>query len=145
VRFFLTTFPLRRATFDRRVDRGLQLSWVRIFLEVYLFRHATAARRDTFLQAAANNPLDPQSLRVSSFGFPRRPAAIRRPLCRFFIVLDDFTAASSVGTSRHPIKDRRESFRTGSREESNRDVQLVAESQGLDIVEGSTFTETVED
>jgi hypothetical protein len=43
VRSFLTTLTLRRATFDRRVDRGLQSSWVRIFLEMYLFRHATVA------------------------------------------------------------------------------------------------------
>jgi hypothetical protein len=64
-----------------------------------LFRHATVAQRDSFLQAATNFLQDSQSPQVSLVGFTRRPAAICRPLCRFFITLEDFTAASSLGTS----------------------------------------------
>jgi hypothetical protein len=76
------------------------LALVHLFLTMFLLRHVTLARRDIFLQAAANFLRDPQSPRVSSFGSPRRPAASFRPLCRFFIVPEDFTKASSVGTSR---------------------------------------------
>lgn len=57
----------------------------------------------TFLQAAANLLQGPQFPLLSSFGPPRRPAAGFRPLGRFFIVLEDFTAASSVWTSRCSI------------------------------------------
>jgi hypothetical protein len=71
----------------------------------YSLRHATPARRDTFLQAAANFLQDLQIPRVSSFGSPRRPAARCRPRCCFFIVAEDFTAASSVRTSRWSTSD----------------------------------------
>jgi hypothetical protein len=98
--------PLRRATRAQRgislaaaanAFRGPQFSWVRTFLKKFPLRHATAAQQDTFLQAAANFFRDPQSPRASSFGSPHRPAARCRPLCRFFIVPEDFTAASSIG------------------------------------------------
>jgi hypothetical protein len=75
---------------------GPQFSWVLIFLMRFLFRHATVAQLDTFLQAAANFLRDPQSPRVSSFGSPRRPAADLLPLCRFFRPLTGFTTASSL-------------------------------------------------
>jgi hypothetical protein len=84
-----------------RSFRGPQFPWVRILLKKFPSRRATAARRDTFLQTAANFLRDPQSPRVSSFGSPRRRAARCRPLCHFFSVPEDFTAASSVGTSRY--------------------------------------------
>jgi hypothetical protein len=63
-----------------------------------LFHHATVARRDTFLQAAANSLRDSQSPRVRFVGFTFCPTAICRPLCCFFVIPEDFTAASSVGT-----------------------------------------------
>jgi hypothetical protein len=53
-----------------------------------LFRHVTAAQRDTFLQAATNFLRDSPSPRISFVGFTRRPAAIRRPLGRFFVALE---------------------------------------------------------
>jgi hypothetical protein len=87
--------------------RGPQFPWVWIFLKMFLLRLATAARRDTFLQAAANFLREPQTPRVSSFGSPRRPAARCWPLCRFFIVPEDITTASSVGTSRCSTSDLR--------------------------------------
>jgi hypothetical protein len=104
------TFLLHHGTVTRRVVflwatvnlfRGPQFPWVPIFLKMFLLHSATAARRDTFLQATANFLWDPQTTRVSSFGSPRRPAARCRPLCRFFIVLEDFTAASSIRTFWH--------------------------------------------
>jgi hypothetical protein len=48
--------------------------------------HATVARRDAFLQAAASFFRDPRSPRLSSFGSTRRPAACFRPLCRFSVL-----------------------------------------------------------
>jgi hypothetical protein len=77
----------------------IKLRWVQIFLKTFPLRHANAAQQDTFLQAAANFLWDPQYLRVSSFGYPCHPAARCQPLCPFFIVPEDFTVASSVGTS----------------------------------------------
>jgi hypothetical protein len=65
---------------------------------MYLLHHATAAQRDTFLQAATNLPRDPQSPQVSFVGLTRRPAAISWPLYRFFVTLEDFPAAFSLGT-----------------------------------------------
>jgi hypothetical protein len=113
-RVFLTTPLLHRAAHAQRVIflpatldflRDPPFPRVRIVLKMFLLRHATAARRDTFLQAAANFHRDPQSLWVSSFGSLRRPAAICRPLCRFFVIPEDFPAASSVGTSRRSTSD----------------------------------------
>jgi hypothetical protein len=84
---------LPRATFAQRVVlvpaaanslHGPQFSWVPIFLKMFLFRNATVAQQAIFLQAAANFFQYPQSLRVSSFGSPRRPAAGFLALCRFF-------------------------------------------------------------
>jgi hypothetical protein len=63
---------------------GPQCFWVQLFLTMFLFRHATFAWRDTFLQAIANFLGDPQFPRVSSFGAPHRPAVDFRPVCRFF-------------------------------------------------------------
>jgi hypothetical protein len=105
---------LRRASLARRVTsipaapnscRGPQFPWVLISLKMFLLRHATASQRDTFLQAATNFLREPQSPRVSFVGFTRRPAAIRRPLGRFFVTLEDFTAAFSVGTSQRSAPD----------------------------------------
>jgi hypothetical protein len=81
-------FSLSRANPARRViflpaansSRGPQFPWVRIFLKTFFLRHATLARRDTFLQAAVNFLRDLQYPRVSSFGSPRRPAACFQPL-----------------------------------------------------------------
>jgi hypothetical protein len=78
---------------------GPQFFWVPIFLKRFLFRHATVAQLDTFLQAAADFFPDPQSLRVSSFGSSHRPAISFRPLRRFFYPLTGFTTASSLGTT----------------------------------------------
>jgi hypothetical protein len=47
--------------------RGPQFAWDQDFLKMFLLRHATVARRDTFLLAPANFFLDPQTPRVSSF------------------------------------------------------------------------------
>jgi hypothetical protein len=77
-----------------------QFPSVRISLKMFLLRHATVARRDTFLQAAANFIRDPQIPRVSFLDSPRRPAACFLPLCRFSRPLTGFTTASSLGTSR---------------------------------------------
>jgi hypothetical protein len=85
--------------------RGPPFPWVRIFLERFLFRHATAARQNTFLQAATNISRDPQFPRVSFVGFTRRPAAIRWPLGRFFVTLEGFSATSCLGTSRRSTSD----------------------------------------
>jgi hypothetical protein len=41
------------------------VSLIQLFVMMFLLRHATLARRDTFLQAAANFLRHPQSLRVS--------------------------------------------------------------------------------
>jgi hypothetical protein len=84
---------------------GPQFPWVRIFLKTFLLHCVPAARRDIFLQTAANFLWDPQSPRVSSFGSPRRPTARCWPLCRFFIVPKDLTVASSVGTSQCSTSD----------------------------------------
>jgi hypothetical protein len=107
--------PLRRATPARRVIffpaaansfHDPLFPWNRICLKTCLhLRHATAARRNTFLQAAANFLRDPQYPLISFFGSPRRPADRCRPLCHFFIVPKDFTATSSVGTSRYSTSD----------------------------------------
>jgi hypothetical protein len=83
VEYSLTKFPSLRATLAQRVMflpaanscRGPQFAWVLDFLKMFLLHHATVARRDTCLQAAANFFRDPQSPRVSSFGSPRCPAA----------------------------------------------------------------------
>jgi hypothetical protein len=79
--------------------RCVQFPWVQDFLKMFFLRHATVARRETFLRAATNFFWDPQSPRVSSFGSPRRPAANFRPLCRFFRPSTGFTMASSSGVS----------------------------------------------
>jgi hypothetical protein len=55
--------------------RGPQFPWVRIFLKIFPLLHATAARWDPFLQAAANFLWDLQIAWVSSFGSPRCSAA----------------------------------------------------------------------
>jgi hypothetical protein len=75
---------------------GPQFSWVPI-LKRLLFCHVIVAQLDTFLHAAANFFPDPQSLRVSFFGSPRRPAAGFLPLRCFFHPLTGFTMASSLG------------------------------------------------
>jgi hypothetical protein len=51
-----------------------QISWVPVLRKSFLFRHTTAAWRDTFLQAAANFLRDPQFPRIRSFGSLHRPA-----------------------------------------------------------------------
>jgi hypothetical protein len=104
---FRAKVPLRRASLAWRVTiipavpnfcHGPKFSWVRISLKMFLLRHATAAQRNIFLQAATNLLRDSQSFRGSFVGFTRRPAAIRQPLGRFFVISEDFTATSSVGT-----------------------------------------------
>jgi hypothetical protein len=107
VEYSLTKFTSRRATPGWRVMflpaanscHGQQFFWVRVFLKTFILRHATFARRDTFLQEAASLLRDPQIPRVSFFGSPRRPAACFRPLCRFFRSSTGFTMASSLGAS----------------------------------------------
>jgi hypothetical protein len=100
--------PLSCATFAQWVIflpavansfRGPQFPQVRIFLKTFLLRHATAAWWDTFLQVAANFLRDPQSSRLSFFRSPPHHAVRCWPLCCFFDVYEDFTVASSVGTS----------------------------------------------
>jgi hypothetical protein len=106
--YVLRSCPMRRATFLLWVIVlltvansfcGPQFPWIRIFLKTYPLHHATDAR-DTFLHAAANSLRDPQSPQVISSGSLRRLAATCLPLYRFFIIPKNFTAASSVGTSR---------------------------------------------
>jgi hypothetical protein len=80
---------------DGQFLRNPQFPWVRIFLKTVPLRRATAARQDTFLQAAANFLRDPQSPWVNSFGSSHHPAASIRPLCRFFHPQTSFTTASS--------------------------------------------------
>jgi hypothetical protein len=63
---------------------GQLLARPTIFLKSSLYCHATLARRDTFLHAAANFLPDPQSPRVSSFCSLSHPAGSFRSLCRFF-------------------------------------------------------------
>jgi hypothetical protein len=71
--YLLRSCPLLRATFVLWVIlpaaansfRGPQCPWVRIFLKSFVLRRTTAARRDTFLQAAASFLPDPQSPQVS--------------------------------------------------------------------------------
>jgi hypothetical protein len=76
-------------------------SWVRSFLKASLLRRrATVARRDTFLQAAANFLRYPQIPRDSSFCSSHRSAAFFLPLCHFFRPLTSFTTASSTENSR---------------------------------------------
>jgi hypothetical protein len=111
---FRAKVHLRRASLARRVTIipaapnscrgpnfvccGPQIPWVRISLKMFLLRHATVAQRDTFLQAATDFSRDLPSPRVIFVGFIHRPAAIRWPLGRFF-VLEDFLATSSAGTN----------------------------------------------
>jgi hypothetical protein len=76
-----------------------RLAWIQIFLMRFLFRHATFARRDTFLQAAADFLLDPLFPRVLSLIFWRRSAAILQNLRRFLSSPTGITAASSLGFS----------------------------------------------
>jgi hypothetical protein len=72
-------------------------SFVRFFLTTFLLRRAAPARTVIPLPAAANYFRDPQFPRVHPFGSPRHPAARCRPLCRFVSAPGDFTAASSLG------------------------------------------------
>jgi hypothetical protein len=72
---------------------------VHLFLTMFLLCHATIAPRDTVLHMAANFFQDPQSPRVSTYGFPLHPAARYWPLCRLFSALLVSTAARSFGTS----------------------------------------------
>jgi hypothetical protein len=65
----------------------------------FLFRHATLAWRNTFLQAAANFLRDPRFPPVSSFGSPRRPAVDFRTLRRFLGSPTGITATSSAEIS----------------------------------------------
>jgi hypothetical protein len=68
VEYYLTKFPLRRATPVWRVIflpaansfHGPQFAWIRIFLKTFPLRHAILERWDTSLQAAANFLRDPQ-------------------------------------------------------------------------------------
>jgi hypothetical protein len=80
---------LRRDTFAQRVVlilaaansfRRAHFSRIRIFLMKFLFRHATFARRDTFLQAASISLLDLLFPWVLSLIFWRRSAAILQTL-----------------------------------------------------------------
>jgi hypothetical protein len=66
---------------------------------MFLFRHATFAQRDTFLQAAANFRPDPIFPRVLSLIFWRRSAARFRTLRRFLGSPTGITAASPSGIS----------------------------------------------
>jgi hypothetical protein len=61
------TFSLSVRTL--RIPRSA-LALVHLFLTMFLLLHATLARQDTFLQAAANFLWDPQISQVSSFGSP---------------------------------------------------------------------------
>jgi hypothetical protein len=130
VEYSLTKFPSRRATPARRIMfmpaanscRGPQFAWVLDFLKMFLLRHATVARRDTFLQAAASFSRDPQSPQVSSFGSLRRPAACFRSLCRFSRPLTGFTMVYSLGTSRCSDSD---SMSTGVRFSHSRRASVV--------------------
>jgi hypothetical protein len=79
--------------------RSPQFLCVQNFLKMFLLRHATVARRDTFLQAAANFSRDLQIPRFSPFGSSRRPAACFRHLRCFLSPSTGITVASSLGTS----------------------------------------------
>jgi hypothetical protein len=74
-------------------------STVQNSLKTFTLHREIAAQWATFLQATANFLRDTQSPWVSSLGSPRRPAAECQSLCCFFIVPDDLTAVSSIGTS----------------------------------------------
>jgi hypothetical protein len=97
---------LRRATFAQRVIlilmvansfRRPHFSSVQIFLMMFLFKLATFARRDTFLQAAVNFLLDSQCPRLLSFIFWWRFAARLQTLRRFLGPPTGITAASFLG------------------------------------------------
>jgi hypothetical protein len=66
---------------------------------MFLLRHATFARWDTFLQAAADFFLDPRFRRVLSFIFWRRSAARLQPLRHFLGSPTGIIAASPLGIS----------------------------------------------
>jgi hypothetical protein len=76
-----------------------RLAWIRIFLKRLLFRHATFARQDTFLQAAADFLQDPLFPQVLSLIFWRRSTARLQTLRRFLGPLTGITAASPLGIS----------------------------------------------
>jgi hypothetical protein len=92
---------LSRATFAQRVVLipASVNSRVRIFLKRFLFRHAIFARRDTFLQAAANFLLDSRCPRVFSFRFWQRYLTRFRILRRFLGIPTSIVAASRLGIS----------------------------------------------
>jgi hypothetical protein len=75
--------------------RGPQFSWGRISLKRFPFRHATLARRDTFLPAAVKLLLDSQLASIYPFGFWQRPAARFSSLPHFLSLPTGIAAASS--------------------------------------------------
>jgi hypothetical protein len=66
---------------------------------MFLFRHATFARRDTFLQAAAEFLLNPRYPQVLSLILWRRSEARLQTLRRFINPPTGITAAASLGIS----------------------------------------------
>jgi hypothetical protein len=78
---------------------GPQFSWVPILLTSFLFRHANFARRDTFLQAAADFLLDALFSRVLSLIFWPSCAARLQPLSRFLGPPTGINAVSTLGIS----------------------------------------------
>jgi hypothetical protein len=70
-----------------------------MFLKRFLLSHANFARRDTFLQAAADFLMDPLFCPVLSLPFWRRSAASLQILSRFLGFPTGIIAASSMGIS----------------------------------------------
>jgi hypothetical protein len=99
----LHLYPAERVIFLPAVTsfRGEQFLWVRFSLKMFLLRHTTVARRDTFQQAEANFSCGLPFILFVSFGsWRRRSAASFRSLRRFFFGSPTgITVAFSAGTS----------------------------------------------
>jgi hypothetical protein len=81
--------------------RGAQFLWVKFSLKMFLLRHATVARRDTFQQAEANFSWCLSFTLFVSFGSWRRHSAASFPSLRlfFFGSSTGIAVAFSAGTS----------------------------------------------
>jgi hypothetical protein len=79
--------------------RNPQFPWFRIFLTRFLFCHVTFARRDTFLQAAADFLTDPLFPWIPSLIFWQHYGARLQALRRFLGSPTSITAASPLGIS----------------------------------------------
>jgi hypothetical protein len=78
---------------------GSEFSWISIFLTSFLFRHAIFERRDIFLLAAADFPLDPLFPGSLPSNFWGRSAATLQTLRRFLGPPTGITKEYSLGIS----------------------------------------------